>query len=231
MNNHVFRRKSIGVAIVQFLGIGAVIYAMFGMSGCGLGPGVRGSGVAKTETREVDAFTRVEGAGSADIAIETGARQSVVVETDDNILPLIDTTVKGDKLVITSHGTYSTRLGVKITIVVPVLDEARISGSGNITASGVSGKGFAAHISGSGNIRVSGSTDSLTASIAGSGSIDASKLPAGAADVQVTGSGNIKVVATQSLHAEITGSGDVRYGGNPARIQKRVTGSGNVRTM
>lgn len=231
MNNHVFRRKSIGVAIVQCPGLAALMYAMFGMSGCGLGPGVRGSGVLKTETREVDAFTRVECAGSANITIETGARQSVVVETDDDILPLIDTTVKGDNLVITSHGAYSTRLGVKVTIVVPVLAEARISGSGNIVASEISAKGFAAHISGSGNIRLSGSADSLTASIAGSGSIDASKLPVGAADVQVTGSGDVKVVATQSLHAEITGSGNVRYGGHPAAIQKRVTGAGNVRAL
>src|SRR4029453_5594007 len=116
-----------------------------------------------------------------------------------------------DRLLISSRTNYSTRIGVKVTIVVPALEEARISGSGNIAASGISGKEFAVHITGSGDMRVSGSTDSLNASITGSGGIDATKLPAAAADVTVTGSGNIKLRATQSLHAEITGSGDVYY--------------------
>jgi hypothetical protein len=209
-----------------------VIGAMFGVSGCGFGgPRVKGSGVARTETREVGGFTRVESAGSANVTIQIGGTQSVVIETDDNILPLIETSVKGDRLVIGSHGSYSTRIGVKVTITVPALDEARISGSGNITVSGVAAKEFEAHISGSGDIRISGSSDSLKASIAGSGGIDATKLPVTAADASVTGSGNIKVVATQSLHARIAGSGDVRYGGNPPEIHKQVTGSGSVRSM
>lgn len=219
-------------SIIRSLVIAAFICAIFGVSGCGIGgPRVQGSGVAKAETRAVEGFTRVESAGSANVTVQIGEKQSVVIETDDNILPLIDTIVKGDKLLIESHGSYSTRLGVKVTIVVPVLNEARISGSGNITASGVAAKDFDAHISGSGDIRISGSTESLEASISGSGGIDAIELAVAAADVRVTGSGNIKVAAPQSLHAKITGSGDVLYTGKPTRIEKHVTGSGSVRSM
>ena len=219
-------------SIIRWLNIAAFICGMFSVSGCGIGgPRVQGSGIAKTETREVGGFTRVESAGSANVTVQIGEKQSVVIETDDNILPLIDTIVKGDKLLITSHDSYSTRLGVTVTIVVPVLNEARISGSGKITASGVAAKVFDAHISGSGDIRISGSTESLEASISGSGGIDAIELAVTAADVRVTGSGTIKVAATQSLHAKITGSGDVLYTGNPTRIEKHVTGSGSVQAM
>lgn len=219
------------IRILRSLGGSALVAATLGLIGCDIigGPSVRGSGVAKAETREVGAFTRVESAGSANVAIQIGDKQSVIIETDDNILPLIDTLVKGDRLVISSHGRYSTRIGVKVTIVVPALNEARISGSGNITASGVSAKEFDAHISGSGDIHISGSTDSLKASIAGSGGIDASKLPVTAADVSISGSGNIKLLAPQSLHASISGSGDVRCASRPKQIKTRVSGSGKVR--
>jgi hypothetical protein len=209
-----------------------VIVAIVAVSGCGIvGPAVKGSGIVRTETRDVGRFTRVESARSADVTIQTGGKQWVAIEADDNILPLIDTAVKGERLVIGSHGSYSTRQGIKVTIIVPTLEEAVISGSGKIIASGVAAKELEAHIGGSGDIRISGSSDSLKASISGSGGIDATKLPVAAADASVTGSGSIKIVATQSLHARVIGSGDVRYGGNPPEIRKQVTGSGSVRPM
>jgi len=201
----------------------------FTAGGCKLGgPTVVGSGVPKSEPREVGAFTRVESKGSANIAIQIGDKPAVVVEADDNILPLVDTIVTGDRLVIQSHGSYSTRLGVKVTIVLPTLHEARLSGSGKIAVSGLVAKAFEAQIAGSGDIHLRGATDSLKAAIRGSGGIDATELSAGAAQARISGSGKIKVVATKSLDAKITGSGEVRYGGSPASVETKVTGSGNV---
>ena len=217
---------------LRALALPALLGATLTVGGCNVsGPTVVGSGVAKSESREVGEFTRVESAGSANVAIQIGEKQSVVVETDDNILPLIDTKVTGDRLVIGSHESYSTRLGVKVTIVVPALHEARLSGSGSIGVTGLAAQAFEASVTGSGDIHLRGTSDSLNAAIAGSGSIDATELSAGAADAHITGSGNIRIVATKSLGAEISGSGDVRYGGNPARVEKKVTGSGNVKPM
>jgi hypothetical protein len=217
---------------LRALALTVLLGATLTVGGCNVsGPKVVGSGVVKSEPREVGAFTRVESAGSANVAIQIGEKESVVVETDDNILPLIDTIVKGDRLVIGSRESYSTRLGVKVTIVVPALQETRLSGSGEIGVSGLAAQAFEAHVTGSGDIHLRGTSDSLNAAITGSGGIDATELSAGAADARITGSGKIEIVATKSLDAKITGSGDVRYGGNPARVETKVTGSGNVRPM
>ena len=193
-----------------------------------------GSGVAKSETRDLPVFTRIESSGSADITVMvdgTAGKQEFTIEGDDNILPVIDIEVKDDKLVISSRESYRTRTPIKITITLAALNEARIGGSGSIVANGVAAKDFGVHIAGSGDIKISGQAEKLTASIAGSGDIDTTKMPVDAADVTVTGSGEVKVNATKSIRAQITGSGDIRFAGNPPEVHSTVTGSGNVKRM
>lgn len=215
----------------QLLTHGLVSLMLFS-TGCVLvADQIEGSGVTKTETRDVPAFTRVDSKGSAEMIVTIGDKQSLTIEADDNILPLIDTGVKGDKLEISSHGSYSTRTPIKITITVAALNEARVAGSGSISATGIDAKKFDAHVTGSGDINITGKAESLTASISGSGNIDTTKLPVAVADVRVTGSGNAKVNAMKSITATVTGSGDVHYAGNPSEVQEHVTGSGSVKKM
>ncbi|CAN5663952.1 head GIN domain-containing protein [soil metagenome] len=218
--------------VIQHLLAGAFCSMLLSAGGCMFSSNsVQGSGVAKAETRDVPAFTAIDSTGSAQITVVIGDKQSLTIQADDNILPLIDTKVNGEKLVISSSASYSARTPVKITITVAALNEVRIGGSGNIDAAGIVAKRFEAHISGSGDINVAGQATTLKASISGSGSIDATKLPVDDADVRVTGSGNVQINATKSLNVQVTGSGDVRYAGNPSEVKKQVTGSGRVTKM
>lgn len=210
----------------------ALVSMMLSASGCVMASDqIQGSGVAKTETRDVPAFTRIETTGSADVIVTIGDKQSMTVEADDNILPLLTTEVKGDKLVIGSRDSYSPRTNIKITITVPSLDGASVSGSGQINVTGVNGKKFDAQITGSGQVNLVGQADSLNATIAGSGNLEATKFTVSDATVRVTGSGDAKVNATKSLNATVTGSGDVRYTGRPSSVQEQVHGSGSVKKM
>ena len=210
----------------------AVLALLLSISGCVMvGDQIEGSGVAKTETRDVPTFSRINSTGSAEVTVMIGDKQSLTVEADDNILPLIDTNVKGDKLEISSHDSYSTRTPIRITITVANLEEARVAGSGSVNASGIDAKKFDAHISGSGNVNVSGKAEALTATVTGSGKLDATELPVDSANITVTGSGDAMVNATKSVKAHVTGSGDIHYAGNPLNVEQHVTGSGTVRKM
>src|SRR5436305_15136422 len=67
----------------------------------------QGSGVSKTEQRDVKEFRRVELEGSARVRITIGQPQQVTVTGADNIVPLIATTVDGDPLRIApKEGSY-----------------------------------------------------------------------------------------------------------------------------
>jgi len=189
---------------------------------------IHGSGVSKTESRAVGSFSKIDLSGSPDVEVAVGPATSVSVTTDDNILPIVETTVGGDTLSIDSKGSYNTSLGVKVNITVPTLDGVSVSGSGNIRVTGLKADDMDAGITGSGDVTLGGVVNRLSAKITGSGTLRAGDLVAKHVRVTVTGSGDATVHATEELDASVTGSGDVRYSGNPPHVGKNVTGSGNI---
>jgi len=189
---------------------------------------VKGSGVAKTEARDVGAFTRIRLDGSADVKVTIGDKPSLTVSGDDNILPLIDTKVEDNQLVITSHQSISPKLPLKVEITTPSLGAFAINGSGDVKITGLNEKEFAASIRGSGDMTATGAADSLKVEIKGSGDAKLDGLTAKTAAVSVSGSGDVQVNASDSLTATVAGSGDVHYKGDPKELVKSVAGSGSV---
>jgi hypothetical protein len=189
---------------------------------------IHGSGIAKTESRAMASFSKIDLAGSPDVEVAIGPAASVAVTADDNILSIIETTVEGDTLRIESKGSYNTSLGVKVKITVPTLDGVSVSGSGDIHVTGLKAGEMEAGVTGSGDVTLNGVVDRLRAHITGSGDLRAGELGAKDVRVTVTGSGDATVHATEELDASVTGSGDVRYSGNPPQVRKNVTGSGDI---
>lgn len=214
------------------LGLAAAALAI---SGCGKighifhqGPQVTGSGKIKSETRQVGSFTKIESRGSADCKVTVGKAVAVSVQSDDNILPLVETTVENGTLVISSKGSFSTSHGIVVTISVPSLESFNVRGSGDSLIQGVRGRSFSTEIAGSGDVSVAGEVDRSSASIRGSGDIDFSNLRARDSVASIAGSGDITVYASESLDASIRGSGDIAYLGNPGNVERSVAGSGEI---
>ena len=212
-----------------------------------------GSGRTATETRSLAEFQAVALSGSMDLVVRQGATQSVQVEADDNLLPLLETVVES-----TRHGatlrvrwkkgqSVYTRSKVNITVVVPKLSALSASGSGDMKLEAfntpalkvsLSGSGDAKlqglttgelgiSISGSGEVGANGSATRLKVSIAGSGDVRLADLKSDDVTVSIAGSGGAAVNANQTLEVSIAGSGDVSYTGN-AVVKSKVAGSGSV---
>ena len=84
-------------------------------------------------------------------------------------------------------------------------------------------------LTGSGDIIMNGTTQELDASVTGSGDVDCHNLQAKNAKATVSGSGDLSVNCTQHLEAKVTGSGDITYKGKPSTLDKKVSGSGNIK--
>jgi hypothetical protein len=209
---------------------------------------VTGSGTIISEEREVLVFNQISLKGSGKVILTKGENQNVRVNTDDNIMPHIQTEVKNGKLVI-SHERNNLRPTVlKFHITVANLEGVSISGSGDINGNDefnsdnfyadiagsgdiaikVSANRLESNISGSGSIYLTGSTNSYDATITGSGDVDAFELRAQDSPVVITGSGNCRISVSDKLRVKITGSGDVLYKGYP-EIDQTITGSGSVK--
>ena len=193
------------------------------------GENVKGSGVKASESRAVGAFTGIDVQGSADVHVTTGEPRSVTVEADDNLLPIIETEVRGSSLLVRSKKSFSTRIGVKLHVTTPRLEEVEIAGSGNVVVEKLDAQTFRVSVLGSGDVRATGTAERVEASVKGSGDIDLSGLSARKAEASVYGSGDIKVRANESVSASIYGSGDVEYWGEPAEVARSVHGSGEIR--
>ena len=190
---------------------------------------ITGSGVAVTEERTVADFTRIEVGGSPDIVVEVGGEKRVEVTADDNLVGFIRTRVENGTLEVgMDSGSYSFRKGPDLLVVVPSLEQIGLSGSSDAKVTGVSGDHFKATVSGSADLTVAGTTDRLEASVSGSGTLNLFELEAQHVNVRVSGSGDANVAVHQSLEAKVTGSGDVRYRGDPPRTSTSVSGSGTV---
>src|SRR5688572_19560666 len=131
-----------------------VLIAATAVSGCGIsvdwdGPVVAGSGVRTSVTRSVATFDRVDVGGEYDVVIRVGAAPSVVLEGDDNLLPLIRTEVRRGTLHIDAEEDLRSREPIRIAIGVATLNGVHSGGSSDIALRDVRSEAFEASVSGS----------------------------------------------------------------------------------
>jgi hypothetical protein len=186
-----------------------------------------GSGTRDTESRQVGGFDEVVLMTSGDVNIQVTGTDSLTIEADDNILPLLTADVVDGRLELGSNGSFSTTGRITYTITAADLSGVTVAGSGNVDVSGISSDVFRASISGSGDINPSGTCQDLQVTISGSGGYKGADLEATTGTVTVSGSGEAKVNVTEVLNVEISGSGTVRYTGQPT-VNQSITGSGDV---
>jgi hypothetical protein len=106
-----------------------------------------------------------------------------------------------------------------------------VSGSGKIILALQAAGGAEFGVSGSGKIEASGSASRVKTTISGSGKILAANLETNSCEVRITGSGDVEINVKDELDATITGSGSVRYKGNPSKVNTHAAGSGSVRKL
>lgn len=192
-------------------------------------PAGTGSGVAATQTRSVRPFTGVDLAGDNNVIVQVGARQSVIVHADANLLRRVTTRVRSGRLVIgTTPGNLRAKTPMFVAVSLPSLDRLRLQGNGNITVTGINSQSLTVALPGTGNIDATGTTTKLDVIISGEGTALLRQLIARDAKAALSGVGSIMLTATHSLTARVVGSGTVVYGGNPSRVTQRTTGSGTI---
>lgn len=202
----------------------ALIFALV-LSGCI--HGVHGSGVRKTEKRDLAAFNAIETSGAFEVAVNCQKPASFEIEADDNLLALVQTEVRDGVLHVSTTKGYSSSGGIVLRIAVPDLASIKSTGAGKFNVAGVKNDAFEIRSTGAATVVASGQSKSVKISSTGAGTIDAHNLRASDADVSVTGAANVDVYATDELDVTVSGAGRVTYNGNP-KVNKKVSGAGQV---
>jgi Putative auto-transporter adhesin, head GIN domain len=195
----------------------------------GSGKGVKGSGVAATQSRDLPAFTSIETTGSGKVVIKVGETQSVKITADDNLLPFLSSEVKNGKLVLSVSKPISTKTTIKYEIKAPKIDRIDNSGAIATTASGFSGGSLTVDASGAGSVALAGKVDSLNVNLSGVGSLDADKLAADRVSAELSGVGSAELRAEKSIKANVSGVGSMTWRGAATDVSTNVSGIGSVR--
>lgn len=200
----------------------------------------QGSGTAATETRTVPEFQAIGLNAGIDIVVRQGPAQSVQVQADDNLLPLLETVVESGRKGATLQvrwkreavgwmGGVNPRTKVLVTVVVPKLTALSTAGSGDIRLETFSTPALQVAISGSGDTRLEGlSADELWVRISGSGNVSG-RGTAGKTTVSIAGSGDVKLTEMRSdeVKVSIAGSGDAAVNAQKM-LSVSIAGSGDV---
>lgn len=211
--------------------VSLVVSALTGLLlvGCDdvISEGVRGSGNVITESRTASGFDEIVLLGSGNVNVSITGSESVNIEAEDNIMPLLTTEVRSGRLELGSDEPFSATRSITYTITAASLVGVTINGSGNITASDVDASSFEVTVNGSGDVEPTGTGGELTVNINGSGNYRGANLVASAGDIGISGSGSAVVNVTDDLAVRISGSGNVEYLGNPV-LSTETSGSGSV---
>jgi len=116
---------------------------------------------------------------------------------------LCESTIRADKFVLAASGSFKGELLVEADIL-----SVSISGSGDIT--------------------VRGKAKDQVLAISGSGKYYAFELDSKSAKVAISGSGTAEIKANDALQVRSSGSGRIRYKGNPSKVDIVNSGSSKV---
>ncbi len=243
-------KKSKAVKIIQIAAVISML-ALFAVS-CKWTIGiVRGSGDIKTEQRDVSGFSEIEFTGMGNLIITQGDEESLMVEADDNILPLIETDVSGDELTIRFRRGYNFVPVENINFYLCVVDLNKISmsGAGRVDCENLDTDRFEFDISGAGDIdfninadeiniessgagglTLSGKVDSQDIDISGVGKYNAKELESKECKIKLSGAGSATVNVTGELDIRISGVGNVYYIGTPI-VKQDISGLGRIKNI
>ena len=243
----------------RYIIIAVCIMAAFILVGCSdgnyVGLGRRfGSGTIVTAARTVADFDSIYVRGEGTVYLAQGDENSVVVETDDNIINRVYTEVKDNTLEL-SYASGPLGLHLRPTkgyiYHITVVDLAAITvkgsadvwadqvdaenvalemiGSGQIVFAEFNASEVSAEVTGEGQISLSGAAETQTVIVTGSGLFNGQDFEGQHVDVHSKGSTQITVWATESLDVSVEGKGDLQYYGDV--VPNFQVGSGEIQSL
>lgn len=140
---------------------------------------------------------------------------------------------KEDEINITIEGNISKIKFIdtmlEADIKVNTAEDVNISTFGNMSGDiFVNGQNVFIAVNGAGAFDVEGNAKLTDIMLNGASKIDASDLVVENSIIEVNGAGVCEVNVTNELNATINGVGEVKYSGNPVKVDKSVNGLGRV---
>ncbi|MBB6459364.1 head GIN domain-containing protein [Flammeovirga kamogawensis] len=200
-------------------------------------------------TRSLDNFKKIKISGSFDVEISHSNENTVTIiaHGKTKTTDIITEITNGKLSIYPRKGVRNVNADIIITYTEKLsgigfsgssdirskglleTDDIGIAGSGSGSFKGeINANSIETSLSGSGELYLKGNANNLSISVSGSADIDTKELEAKIVTISVSGSGDVDCFATEEITARVSGSGDIRYKGQPSRTKIKVSGSGDI---
>jgi len=193
-------------------------------------PCEKGESSTITETRNIQDFKQLIIELPANIHLSQDSVFSLEIDAQENILEIIETSLTGDILEITSDRCLRNHDPITIRISMPEVTMIDVKGSGDVISQDrFTTDNLDLKIVGSGDIHLNADVQFLNARILGSGDMHID-INATDIDSKVTGSGNIELSGQSENHnIDIDGHGDVHaFDATTNQADVNIRGSGTA---
>ncbi len=192
--------------------------------------GTRGSGVLKTEVREVKTFSTISFKSVGKLKIQQTGKESLTIIADENILPILESRVSEQTLYINNVNSSSIDPTNPIEFIVEVknLENLYTKAVGSIEVKDIQGKRLSISLDGVGSMAIAGNVDVLDLNLSGVGNFNGEELKAKQATVRNKGVGSAVVNVSEQLEASVSGIGAIEYIGSP-QVQESMKGMGEIK--
>ncbi len=182
-----------------------------------------------SETRALEAFTRVQVEDAIPVKVSLGTPQ-VVINSQQKVVENLQTIVKDGQL------TVRLKPGVivesfdftEILITSAGIDAVEANGASSLTATGLDASPLRVTASGASKVTVSGTTGDLRANASGASTIDALQLAATVASVEASGASKVELNVSQSVEGTASGASHVTVTGGASTTQISTSGGSTV---
>lgn len=214
--------------------------------------GTVGSGNVISEERKVEGFNRISVSAGINLFIKQDSSETLKIEAEDNLMPIIITEVKNGRLEIRyknlSFGLSATK-PVNVYVTAKELNEINASSGANVKAEEIRADNLKINLSSgalgeiivqtsqidadatSGSvIRISGKTDKQNVNLSSSGNYNGEDLSSTSAFVNVSSGSSAKVKVSDSLDVNISSGAIVQYSGSP-KISSDISSGGLLKNI
>ncbi len=217
-------------------------------SACMFVEGVDGNGNVQKQTREISRFDAIKISGAFEVFLTQGQGESLVIEADENLLPIIRTEVRGGTLIIKSEENIRNAKEMNVFISFQTLEDLDLSGAVEVESQNalnldnlkIDGSGaceimldltvksMICEFSGASELELKGSAGTCVIDVSGAAEVDAYEFEVAEMEIEIGGAGDARVFVTQELEARVMGAGSIRYKGDP-KIIFHESGSGSIK--
>ena len=212
--------------------------------------GVKGNGDVTTTDRELNGdFNAIEVSRGLDVYLTQGETEGIRVQADENLQDIIMVEVENGVLNIYADENISSSASKKVMVNFKNINRISTSSGSDVvsttiitaneleiyTSSGsdveleVEVENLICESSSGSDIKLSGTTNTFRADATSGSDIKAAKLKAIKTTAQANSGADITVNTSKELTANASSGGDIKYYGNPEKVEKSDGPSGSIR--